>query len=177
MHTFVTSSIKDGLANLGITKTIAWETKPGTQFFKTRLRNNLGRALVLQGQVCGGSLHRITFLIRDELDNKANVYRLCIRGNHGNRRSDHQMWDPGTHLHVWCKDFHAKRAEQPWAPWPPVPWSDDSQVPLTNDEMRYALTLFCGMLNIAFDDRAHWVDPPSAKKPSPVKLFDGDEVP
>jgi hypothetical protein len=177
MHTALVGSVKAGLSGLETTGQLAWRSKPAAIEFQTRLRNSLGQHLVLIGLSSTNMPHRISFMLHNTTDRTSNIFRLCVRGDHGNRRSDGRFWRPGTHLHVWSREHRDNHAVDPWEPWPPDPWREQSTVPLTGDEMRTVFEGFCAMLGIRCDVASFWSHPPTVASQAFLTLPDGEEVP
>lgn len=177
MQGAIVGSIRSQKAGLALSDKIAWHKKSGTHEFKARLRNSLGHPLVLFGQYTLAMPHRFRFIIHNTADKSSNVFRLCVRGSHGNAKPDGRVWDPGTHLHVWSWEHGDKNARDPWAPWPPVPWDESSCEALSVEEMKDLFHRFCGMLSIDYVLDDHWVDPPAMPETTYIRLPDGEEVP
>ncbi|MFK0005511.1 hypothetical protein ACIQTZ_00510 [Paenarthrobacter sp. NPDC090520] len=166
-----------GGAGLSVSDGIRWRRKAASYEFSLNVRNNLGRRLVLFGQQCDKKLHAATFALHCTESTVGNLFRLCVRGRHTNRRSD-GVQHHGTHLHRWTSEHRDEQAVAPFdPPWPPSPWQDDSQAPLSDDHLRLLFQQFCQMMHVTCDPDEIWRPKPSIEIPEFLKLPDGEEIP
>lgn len=171
------AAIQTGGANLAISDPIRWRRKVASYEFSLNVSNTMGRRLVLFGQQTDKKLHAATFALHCTESTVGNLFRLCVRDRHRNRRSD-GVRHHGTHLHRWTSEHGDEQAVAPFnPPWPPADWEDSLRAPISSDHLRLLFEQFCQMMHVACDPDSIWQPKPSIDIPEFVKLPDGEEIP
>lgn len=174
MELAVRGAIDQRIAGLALSGPIRWERRGNWMTAKVPVHSKLGCRLTLVVQVNTLVPHRPVVLIHDAGSYPNSAYRLCVRGNHVNRHSDHRRWLPGTHLHQWTSRFGDRHAIDPLPPWPPDGW-DETSTEATSTELLAVVDCFCRMIGLPFDPSKAWEAPDLSPRPS--MLVDGDEIP
>lgn len=178
-HVKTVQALRTANGQFRVTQKMSWVTKPTHYEFQIPLHNVFGEPLVLGGIMNRSRTHYGSVWVRNKMDSKFQVIRLCLRGIHKNKRpGDRQHWNPGSHLHCWDPVDFMKFAVDPESPpWPPVEWVENTFDPLAQDDYRLALATFCSMHGISLDFESIWTDIPVIEEPAYVVTPTGEEIP